>query len=91
MPAETHRRGCAVDVQSVLALLWVLLKDPASDDASKVILAPVGVDADTVAILWEAVCEEFGERTLGPEIEPGVLDPSMTREAAAATMAVLLD
>jgi hypothetical protein len=33
------------------------------------------------------VCEEFGERTLGPEINPDLLDPAMTVAAAAAMAA----
>ncbi len=37
-----------------------------------------------------AICEEFGERSLGPELDPGVLDVSLTIEAAAAAMASLL-
>jgi hypothetical protein len=90
MPAETHQLGCGVDTESVLALLWTLLGDPTGDETAHVTLAELGVNADNLLDLWESACEEFGERTLGPEIDPSVLDPSMTLEAAAATMATLL-
>jgi len=51
-------------------------------------LASLGIDGDPALWdLWDAVREEFGERTLGPDDGAEVLDPAMTVAAAAATMA----
>ena len=36
------------------------------------------------------MCEEFGERTLGSEVDPDLFDPTMTVVAAAAAMAAQL-
>ena len=92
MPAETHRLGCNADAKDVAALLWMLLDDPDAHDpnAATRTLAELGVDAADLMDLWAAVCEEFGERPLGPELDPGVLELDMTIEAAAAAMADLL-
>ena len=54
-------------------------------------MSELGVDADTIAVLWYAVREELAEGTVGPEIDPSDLDPSMTLVAAANTMASLLE
>jgi len=40
--------------------------------------------------LWQAVCEEFGERTLGSEIDPDLVEPTMTVVTTAAAMATEL-
>ncbi len=87
MPAETHQLGRDVDARAVQGLLLALLGEAAGPQTG---LAELGVDADGLADLWEAVCEEFGERALGPELEPETLDPSMTVEAAAEAIAVVL-
>ena len=89
MPAETHELGRGTDPADVEALLWMLLGDPDADDstATRRTLAELGVDAAGMADLWAAVCEEFGERSLGPEIDPGALDTNVTVAAAARTMA----
>ena len=52
----------------------------------------LGRDEDTACLadLWAAVRKEFGERGLGSEIDPDVLDPDMTVETAAAAMVRLL-
>jgi hypothetical protein len=91
MPAETHQRGRQADAESVLELLRVLLSDQGADAGEDVTLSELGVDADTIAVLWDAVREEFAERTVGPEIDLSDLDPSMTLAAAANTMASLLE
>ena len=40
--------------------------------------------------LWQAICEEFGERTLGPEIDPDLIYPAMTVAAVVGAMAAQL-
>ena len=90
MPAETHQRGRQADAESVLDLLRVLLSDEGDETGEDVPLSALGVDADNIAVLWDAVRDEFAERTVDPEIDPSDLDPSMTLAAAANTMASLL-
>ncbi|HVC71127.1 MAG TPA: hypothetical protein VNC61_12805 [Acidimicrobiales bacterium] len=92
MPAETHQVGREANSAEVRALLWMLLGDRAVEDpdAANGTLAELGVDAVGVMDLWAAVCEEFGDRSLGPEIDLDALDPNMTVTVAAATMARLL-
>ena len=90
MPAESHRLGGATRKEDVLSLLRMLLGDPDVDDCEGTSLAEFGVDTEGLMDLWAAVCEEFGERSLGPEIDPGDLDPAMSVGSAAATMADLL-
>ena len=91
MPAVTHQRGRQADAASILELLWVLLLDQGDDAGEDVKLSELGVNADTIALLWDAVREEFAERTVGPEIDSGDLDPSISLAAAANTMASLLE
>lgn len=88
MPAETHQLGCHASAEEILDLLLALLGDPGDDGGS--ILHSLGVDDEGLSALWDAVCEEFAERTVGPELEPGTLVASMTLEAAARAMAMLL-
>ena len=90
MPAETHQVGHAGGAEDVFELLCVLLADDTDEDPATATLSTLGVDAEDLGALWDAVCEEFAERSLGPELEPDVLDPSMTLEAAALTMAAVL-
>jgi hypothetical protein len=90
MPAETHQLGCSVDAEGLLALLCMLLDDPPVDQTGIITFASLGVDAEGLSAPWEAVCEEFGERTLGLEIDWNVLEVSMTLEAASTAMAKLL-
>ena len=92
MPLETRQLAGDTGISKVAALLWMLLGDPDVKDSNVAsrTLAECGVDAGGVLDLWAAVCEEFGERSLEPEIEPGALDPNMTVTTAAATMANLL-
>ncbi|MGH9297984.1 MAG: hypothetical protein ACRDZP_08425 [Acidimicrobiales bacterium] len=90
MFAEAQRRGHRLDAEGVLGLLWAFLEVPVDDEDGGVTLEALGVDADNLEILWDAACEDFGERTLGRKVDPGVLDPSMTVGAAAAAMAHLL-
>ena len=89
MPAETHQLGGEVDSRNVLELLLALLEDPAPTDGCST-LASLGVDDEGLFALWDAVCEEFAERSVGPELEPGVLRVSMTLEVASTVMAKLL-
>lgn len=89
MPAETHQLGSRVDTEHVLTLLYALLGDLPCDQAEGTTLAALGIDPEGLYDLWDAICEEFGERSLGPELDPGVLDVSLTIEAAAAAMASL--
>jgi hypothetical protein len=92
MPAETHQLGCSADTVDVAALLWVLLDDPDAHDSkgARRTLAELGFDAAGLVDLWAAVCEEFGERSLDPELDPGAHELTMTVETAAAAMAGLL-
>lgn len=90
MPAETHRLGSRTAADDVAVLLEVLLGDQGVDDPDHATLADLGVDAEGLVDLWEAVREEFGERTLGPELDPDVVDLTMTLTAVAAAMAALV-
>jgi hypothetical protein len=90
MPGETHQIGYDIHADSVLALLQVLLGPSEVDETGGTILADLGIDDYGLMDLWQAVCEEFGERTLGPEIDPDLLHPAMTVAAAAAAMAAEL-
>ena len=91
MPAETHQQGRTTDAESVLELLRILLSDQGDDLGEDVTLSALGVDADPIGSPWDAVRDELAERTVGPEIDLGDLDPSMTLAAAANTMASLLE
>lgn len=88
MPAETHQGGRPTTEDDVLSLLYGLLDDPAGGEETT--LAEVGIDEAGVALLWDAVCEEFAERSLAPELDPELVDPAMTLRATARTMAALL-
>lgn len=89
MPAETNQRGRSADATDVLDLLLSLLSDP--DDATAgSTLAALGVDDEDLDALWDAVCEEYAERSLAPELEPELLQIWMTLEAAACIMAAWL-
>lgn len=88
-PAETHQLGHQVAAEDVLDLLLALLGECA-DVRGDWTLASLGVDDEALSALWDAVCEEFAERTLGPELDPGTLEETMTLEAAAQLMARLL-
>ena len=90
MPGETHQIIQDIDPDTVMALLQVLLDPPEGDESGTVTLADLGIDDDGALDLWQAVCEEFGERTLGSEIDPDLLDPTMTVVTAAAAMAAEL-
>jgi hypothetical protein len=91
MPGETHQVIPGIGPDAVMALLQVLLDPPDGDDSNIVTLADLGIDGGDAWDRWQAVCEEFGERTLGSEIDPDLLDPTMTVAAAAAAMAAELD
>jgi hypothetical protein len=87
MPGETDRIGCDIDADSVLALPEALLGPSEKDEPGGTILADLGVDGDGTLHLWRAICEEFGERTLGSEIDPDLFDPAMAVLAVAASRA----
>ena len=82
MPGETHKIIQDIDADTIMALLHVLLDPPDGDDSDTATLADLSIDGGALD-LWQAVCEEFGERTLGSEIDPDLLDPTMTVAAAA--------
>jgi hypothetical protein len=90
MPGETHQIIQDIDADTVMALLQVLLDPPDGDDLGTATMADLGIDGRDALDLWQAVCEEFGERTMGSEIDPNLLDPTMTVAAAAAAMAAEL-
>lgn len=91
MPAETHQQGRTTDAESVIEFLRFLLSDQRDDADEQATLSELGVDAGNIGALWDAVREELAERAVGPEIDLGDLDPSMTLVAAANTMASLLE
>ena len=88
MPAETHQRGRTADAETISVLLGALLSD--DDVADDTVLSDLGISADDVGDLWDAVREELAERTVGPELDPSDLDPQMTVAEAAQAMASLL-
>ncbi len=90
MPAETNQRGRSVDADSVLDLLLSLLGDPDAAAPSST-LAVLDVDDTALTAPWEALCEEYAERSLGLELEPETLPISMTLADAATVMAALLN
>lgn len=90
MPAETHRLGSRTTVEDVVALLEVLLGDEGMDDPDHTTLVALGVDAQGLVDLWAAVREEFGERTLGPDLDPDVVDLNIAVTTLAASMAALI-
>jgi hypothetical protein len=93
MPAETHRHGSGPNPDEITELLWSLVEDAElkPPEAADRTLAELGVDAVGLLDLWEAVCEEFGERSLGPEFDPTLFELTMTPEAAGRVMANLLE
>ncbi len=94
MPAETHRHDASgVRPDEIADLLWSLVADVDHEfvETEDATLAALGVDAVGLLDLWEAVCEEFGERSLGPEFDPTAFEVTMTLTAAARAMANLLD
>ncbi len=72
--------------ESILELLLALL--PGATETAT--LASLGVDDEDLFDLWEAVCEEVAERTVGPDIELEELGTAMTLQEAASAMAELL-
>ena len=88
MPAETHQQGRTADAETISVLLGALLSD--DDVADDTVLSDLGIGADDVGDLWDAVREELAERTVGPELDPSDLDPQMTAAEAAKAMASLL-
>ncbi|MCD9622262.1 hypothetical protein [Rhabdothermincola salaria] len=67
MPAETHQHRDQVTSDDVLELLLVVLEVPDRSSAgADTELGEVGIDSDLALLdLWDAIVEEFGERTLG--------------------------
>lgn len=93
MPAETHQQGRRADSTRVAEFLAVLLDvsgGAVEDSDALPTLAGCGVAVEDHGWLWEAVCEEFAERSLTPEWEPGDLDLAMTLDEAAEVMAQAL-
>lgn len=92
VPAETHQLGRDFDAAVVAEFLRALLDGEShggrDDDVT---LAELGVSDDDADWLWEAVCDEFAERTVGPEPEPGLISPAMTIGEAAARITTLLE
>lgn len=90
MPAETHQLGQAVGADDIVELICSLLGDQTGVAGAAAILAELGVSAESLGDLWDAVCEEFAERSLGPDVDPDFLDPSMSVHDAAIAMTVVL-
>jgi hypothetical protein len=90
MPAETHQRGRPASSEEIMLLLSTLLDQNAGGFPKNTTLVSLGLaDDPNLWDLWDAVREEYGERTLGPDAAEA-LDPHMTLEEAAAVMARLL-
>lgn len=69
MPAETHQFGNDVDAGLILDLLVTLVGVEEDEGAADLPLGSVGVDDDVAVLhLWDAVAEEYGERSVG-EVE----------------------
>jgi hypothetical protein len=88
VPTDTHQVDPKIGEDEILALLYGLLDDPADGEGAT--LAESGVDEEALGALWDAVCEEFAERTVGLQFDAGMLEPSMTLREAARAMVVLL-
>jgi hypothetical protein len=76
MPAETHRRRDAVDVEDVMDLLAALLDEPfeSGDVAADTPLRDLGIDELAVLHLWDAAVEELAERGAAePDVDELVL------------------
>lgn len=74
MPAETHQEREPVEAVAVLELIGSLLAstDSAADLAPETPLEAVGLDDDvSIFRLWDAVSDEFAERSLA---EPDIHD-----------------
>ncbi|MGE3447800.1 MAG: hypothetical protein AB7H92_09505 [Microbacteriaceae bacterium] len=83
MPAETHQRSEAVGVDAVLDLLACVVGLDAPR-AAQARLADLELDDDlSVLHLWDAVVEEYGERSVGD------LDLDGTRPATLGDLADL--
>ena len=67
MPAETHQHSDPPTASAVLDLIGaVLIGSDGSDLDGDLPLAGLGIDSDPVLLdLFDAVREEYGERTLG--------------------------
>ncbi|MCB0976552.1 MAG: hypothetical protein KDB02_03755 [Acidimicrobiales bacterium] len=83
MPAETHQFGNDVDTGLILELLATLVGvDDGDADLGGIPLDSVGVDDDVAVLhLWDAVAEEYGERSVG-EVELDGELPSTLGELA---------
>jgi hypothetical protein len=65
MPAETHQRSEAVGVEDVASLLECVIGLHAGQ-AAEIPLDDLHLDDDlSILHLWDAVVEEFGERSIG--------------------------
>lgn len=90
MPAETHQHGRSVGCEDIIVLLSTLLDLKLGAISRDATLRSLGLEDDPALWdLWDAVREEFGERTIGPD-EVEALDLNMTLEEAAVAMARLL-
>jgi hypothetical protein len=76
MPAETHRRRDAIDVEDVMDLLDALLDEPLGTArvAEDTPLRDLGIDDLAVLHLWDAAVEELAERGAAePDVDELVL------------------
>ncbi len=89
MPAETHQLGREVDHRSVLDLLVTMLGEDSEANAHAT-FESLGIQNEDLPAVWRAVCEEYAERALAPDLDPGILESSMTLESAAHIMVRLL-
>lgn len=92
LPAETHQHGSHPATSGeVLDLLLISLGSHAPTCPSETTLEELGLTGeDDVWELWDCVCEEFAERSLGPELDPSVWPMSITLEQLAVIMASTL-
>lgn len=89
MPAETHQKGRRADpaivAEFLAAVLGVDFQEAGVTEG--VTLQECGVTVEDIDWLWEAACEDLGERSLAPDFDIDVLRPSMSLLEAAEVMA----
>ncbi|MGH9087791.1 MAG: hypothetical protein ACRDYZ_06710 [Acidimicrobiales bacterium] len=91
LPAETHQHSIhPTTCDDVLDLLLGLLGGHAPACPSETTLEQLQITDADVWDMWTYVREEFGERSLGPELDLSPWEPSMTLDGVAAIMASVL-
>lgn len=91
LPAETHQHGRGpATPDEVLELLVAMLGDTAPAHPSQTTRDQLELTDMHGRDLWADVCEELGERSLGPDFDPATWVPGSTLEELAVLMASAL-